>query len=55
MVDSGAGGTVAAEASLFLEIHPPNSMACIQFGTGPRIPEQGVGTIQLHSMALGWP
>jgi hypothetical protein len=48
MVDSGAGGTVVSDASLFAIINPPVDMACIQFGTGPKTPAQGVGTIQLH-------
>jgi hypothetical protein len=47
LVDSGAGGTVISDAHMFLDIAPPTCDVCIQFGTGPRIPIAGTGTIVL--------
>ena len=48
MVDSGAGGTVISDPSVFTVIYPPSPDMSVQFGTGPKIPTKGVGTIVLH-------
>jgi hypothetical protein len=47
LVDSGAGGTVISDAHMFLNIAPPAQYVCIQFGTRPKIPIAGCGTIVL--------
>lgn len=47
LVDSGAGGVVFSDPSMFMTINPPHAETCIQFGNGPRIPAQGVGTVFL--------
>jgi hypothetical protein len=47
LVDSGAGGTVISDAHMFFDIDPPSQDVCIQFGTGPKIPIAGCGTIVL--------
>jgi hypothetical protein len=44
-VESGAGGVVFSDASMFTVINPPSIEACIQFGTGPSITAKGVGTV----------
>jgi hypothetical protein len=47
LVDSGAGGTVISDTRMFLDIAPPALDVCIQFGTGPKIPIAGTGTVVL--------
>jgi hypothetical protein len=43
----GAGGTVMSDANLFNPINPPSQQVCLKFGTGPKIPVHGVGTVQV--------
>jgi hypothetical protein len=47
LIDSGAGGVVLSDINMFTVINPPSTEANIQFGTGPRIPVKGVGTVCL--------
>jgi hypothetical protein len=47
LIDSGAGGVVFSDINMFAVINPPSTEAYIQFGTGPRIPVKGVGTVCL--------
>lgn len=52
LVDSGAGGTVIANATLFHTINPATRDECIKFGTGPRIPVAGRGTVTIHAKSM---
>jgi hypothetical protein len=48
LVDSGAGGTVISDVSLFTVINPPEHAVSIQFGVGPAILVSGVGTVVMR-------
>jgi hypothetical protein len=55
MIDSGAGGHVFSNASIFESIRAPTHNACIRFGNEPMIPAAGVGDVifRVESMQNG--